>query len=481
MVISSELTCKKTSTHTSLKNFNTHTSLKNFNTHVFNTRLDRFLSVLTVKFARDKVIAVQIFCCHTQMSEDTSYSGWCSSTSDDPSCRIECGPTIICPKFGCKSYDPSSCDDLSVDYPRHHRSYSSSSDTCEPRHTLDSIVHSLADSEAPSCNPFYGIAKDRKRKMKKAIEHILSDESSMQYENLEQNPLQTRLQEQNQELQSAYTLVQQLQSIILANNNNLLTGLFQDEPQEEAQADIEPQREAEDQSEAEPEPEVEEEAEVKAQAEAQADPEPEVEEEAQAETQAEVEEETQAEVEAETQAEVEEEAQAEVEEEAEPEVETEASDIVVIAEDVVPQQDNVNASFDDSVVDVHSEREKMLIFSFLPKQGHQWAHYNNGAESIHVNGKNGPVNGPVLHLYMDRSYIISVDQDVSQPEADHYLVFTDNPMGGPGSRIIHGGFDPIARGSVRLTIDERTPKYFYYQCTRYSYAGGLVIVHSSSV
>jgi len=116
-----------------------------------------------------------------------------------------------------------------------------------------------------------------------------------------------------------------------------------------------------------------------------------------------------------------------------------------------------------------SKKGKRFIFTFGKKDGHAWAEYNQGTDSIYVNGK----NGPVLHLYRGSTYFFCVDQK----DTENTLVLTNSPVGGNGYKLIHGGFDPIAKGCVCVKIDEETPKYFYYQSSSNQFQGGLIIVH----
>jgi hypothetical protein len=121
-----------------------------------------------------------------------------------------------------------------------------------------------------------------------------------------------------------------------------------------------------------------------------------------------------------------------------------------------------------------SSKGKKFIVTFGPKTGHQWAEYQSGEKSIHINGK----NGPVLHLYRGCSYFFCVEQTVpSGEDPEHSLILTNNPSGGAGSRMIPNSFSPVPRGCVCLKVDETTPRYFFYQDYKNPCAGGLVIVH----
>ena len=124
-----------------------------------------------------------------------------------------------------------------------------------------------------------------------------------------------------------------------------------------------------------------------------------------------------------------------------------------------------------------SSRGKKFIVSFGPKEGHQWAKYNNGDESIHINGK----NGPVLHLYRGSTYFFCVEQsspsDDSSCDSESFFFLTDSPSGGSGSKAIKGGFAPVSKGCVCFKVDKCTPRYFFYQSSRHAFEGGLVIVH----
>jgi len=122
-------------------------------------------------------------------------------------------------------------------------------------------------------------------------------------------------------------------------------------------------------------------------------------------------------------------------------------------------------------------RGKKFVVSFGPKEGHQWADYNKGKESIYINGK----NGPVLHLYRGSTYYFCVEQanvnDESSSDPIHFFYLTNSPIGGVGSNPIPGGFSPVPKGCVCFKVDKSTPRYFYYQSSKQTFEGGLVIVH----
>jgi len=124
-----------------------------------------------------------------------------------------------------------------------------------------------------------------------------------------------------------------------------------------------------------------------------------------------------------------------------------------------------------------TSRGKKFVVSFGPKEGHQWAKYNEGDESIHINGK----NGPVLHLYRGSTYFFCIEQsnvhDDSSSDAKHFFFLTDSPSGGVGSQSIKGGFAPVSKGTVCFKVDQSTPRYFFYQSPKQTFEGGLVIVH----
>jgi hypothetical protein len=112
-----------------------------------------------------------------------------------------------------------------------------------------------------------------------------------------------------------------------------------------------------------------------------------------------------------------------------------------------------------------------FVVTFKAKNGHQWEDYNTSDKSIHINDK----NGPCLHMFRGRSYVFSVNQDDSKNMM--HLILTNNPAGGVGSKIIPGGFSPLAKGSVIFRVDANTPRYFYYHDQEHSHAGGLITVH----
>lgn len=138
---------------------------------------------------------------------------------------------------------------------------------------------------------------------------------------------------------------------------------------------------------------------------------------------------------------------------------------------------NKQVSSSSSSASSSSSRGKKFVVSFGPKEGHQWAKYNESDESIHINGK----NGPVLHLYRGSTYFFCVEQsnvsDDSSEDAKHFFFLTDSPAGGIGSHSIQGGFAPVSKGCICFKVDKCTPRYFFYQSSRQAFEGGLVIVH----
>lgn len=121
-----------------------------------------------------------------------------------------------------------------------------------------------------------------------------------------------------------------------------------------------------------------------------------------------------------------------------------------------------------------SSKGKKFIVSFASKEGHPWAEYNAGSDSIHINGK----NGPVLHLYRGSTYFFCVEQEIKDnEETKHAFVLTNSPVGGANSRIIQDGFAPVSKGCVCFKVGKNTPRYFFYQDSKNEFEGGLVIVH----
>ena len=121
------------------------------------------------------------------------------------------------------------------------------------------------------------------------------------------------------------------------------------------------------------------------------------------------------------------------------------------------------------------------MVNWASKEGHQWAALNPGADSIHINGK----NGPALHLYRGCTYFFMVEQEApadwpaDQP-LPHAFVLTNNPVGmlnGAAPQPIPGAFDPVTKGCVCFKVTKTTPRYFFYQCSTGQFEGGLVIVH----
>lgn len=125
-----------------------------------------------------------------------------------------------------------------------------------------------------------------------------------------------------------------------------------------------------------------------------------------------------------------------------------------------------------------SSKGKKFVVTFGPKEGHQWSEYNEDSESVYINGK----NGPVIHLYRGCTYFFCVDQagGLECPEAKHCFVLTNSPLGGLGSRQVLNGFAPVSKGCVCFKVNKSTPRYFFYQDSKQSFEGGLVIVHDKS-
>lgn len=141
-----------------------------------------------------------------------------------------------------------------------------------------------------------------------------------------------------------------------------------------------------------------------------------------------------------------------------------------------PKQKKQTSALSSSGASSASKGKKFVV-SFGPKAGHQWAEYNEGEESIYINGK----NGPVLHLYRGCTYFFVVEQkevtDESSDDSKHFFVLTNSPVGGSTARVINGGFAPISKGCVCFKVDKHTPRYFYYQSSKQTFEGGLIIVH----
>lgn len=92
----------------------------------------------------------------------------------------------------------------------------------------------------------------------------------------------------------------------------------------------------------------------------------------------------------------------------------------------------------------------------------------------------------VLNLKRGYTYYFKIDQEANNDgKYQHYLYFTEDPLGGQQDggypRKIMGFPDPIGNGTVSIRIDNKTPKYFYYQCSLHKNMGGLIIVHEPNV
>jgi hypothetical protein len=128
---------------------------------------------------------------------------------------------------------------------------------------------------------------------------------------------------------------------------------------------------------------------------------------------------------------------------------------------------------------LRNKHKKKFVFTFGTKNGHVWQQLIKSNAAIYVNGK----CGPVLRLYKGYSYFFSVDQDKNEHgKYSHKIVLTEHPMGGIHKKPIQpvpSSFAPMATGTFCFEVTERTPKYFYYQCTEHTHEGGLIVVHDS--
>lgn len=113
---------------------------------------------------------------------------------------------------------------------------------------------------------------------------------------------------------------------------------------------------------------------------------------------------------------------------------------------------------------------RKFVVTFGSKHGHQWSAYNPGQDCVIVNGK----IGPVLHVYRGNSYFFEIIQN----RTNHKFILTGSPIG-KNCKPIDGSFEPVSKGCVFFKVCKTTPKYFYYQLTDESFAGGLVIVHDN--
>ena len=119
----------------------------------------------------------------------------------------------------------------------------------------------------------------------------------------------------------------------------------------------------------------------------------------------------------------------------------------------------------------HSKsKSKRFVVSFGKKHGHPWSDYNHCGEAIVINGK----SGPHLHLYRGVTYYFVVNGS-----GQNALILTASPCGGPGSKPIANSFAPLSKGVAVFKVDEKTPRYFFYQNTAAACQGGCVIVHHS--
>lgn len=117
---------------------------------------------------------------------------------------------------------------------------------------------------------------------------------------------------------------------------------------------------------------------------------------------------------------------------------------------------------------------KTFVITYGPKKNHPYSEYNNGTESIYVNGK----NGAIVHMYRGETYKFVVKQDIKEgQEITKGFLLTTSPEGGPNSKIVKSAFPSIALGSFYFTATEDTHKFFFYNDIYNTHLGGLVLVH----
>jgi hypothetical protein len=116
---------------------------------------------------------------------------------------------------------------------------------------------------------------------------------------------------------------------------------------------------------------------------------------------------------------------------------------------------------------------KKFHVTFGGKNNHQWAAYNKGNSSIHINGK----CGPVIHVKRGSTYHFVVNQN----GGNHTFVFTNSPAGNVNGTSPNPlkGCHAVSNGTCVLKCDNNVPRYFYYQCTKCTCEGGLVICHDA--
>jgi len=112
---------------------------------------------------------------------------------------------------------------------------------------------------------------------------------------------------------------------------------------------------------------------------------------------------------------------------------------------------------------------KKFNIKFSDKKHHPWEHYNTTDNSIYINNK----NGPLVHLYRNFTYIFNVESD----DSSNSFVLTSSPVGGPDSLPINSSVPAISKGCFSLCIDNKIPRYLFYQSANYKYQGGIILVH----
>ena len=86
-----------------------------------------------------------------------------------------------------------------------------------------------------------------------------------------------------------------------------------------------------------------------------------------------------------------------------------------------------------------------------------------------INGK----NGVVLNLYRGYKYRFEIESCHG-----HSFFVTTSPCGGLEA-VSAGRVAPVSSGHFELDVDDRTPRFLYYQDGKHCCLGGLIVVHSS--
>ena len=113
--------------------------------------------------------------------------------------------------------------------------------------------------------------------------------------------------------------------------------------------------------------------------------------------------------------------------------------------------------------------DKCFNIYWARTNGHPWKSSQNCPDSIWVSEADHDSNGPVLHVYVGKTYRFHIKES-----AGHSFVLTTSNVGGPYTT---GEAPKITNGYYDLHVTEKTPKFMFYQDGNYESLGGLIVTH----